>query len=64
MATPYIKTFQDRASPIIEQLILFHDHVILVLVIIITLVGYIISSLFFNTLIDRFLLENQKIEVF
>lgn len=54
--------FQDRASPLIEQLIFFHDHAILVLVLITTLVGYIISTLFFNTLTNRFLLEHQNIE--
>ena len=54
--------FQDRASPLIEQLIFFHDHAILVLVLITTLVGYIMSTLFFNTLTNRFLLEHQNIE--
>lgn len=54
--------FQDRASPLIEQLIFFHDHAMLVLVLITTLVGYIISTLFFNTLTNRFLLEHQNIE--
>ena len=54
--------FQDGASPLIEQLIFFHDHAILVLILITTLVGYIISTLFFNKLINRFLLEHQNIE--
>ena len=54
--------FQDRASPLIEQLIFFHDHAILVLVLITTLVGYIIATLFFNKLTNRFLLEHQNIE--
>ena len=54
--------FQDRASPLIEQLIFFHDHAILVLVLITTLVGYIISTLLFNKYTDRFLLEHQAIE--
>lgn len=54
--------FQDRASPLIEQLIFFHDHAILILILITTLVGYIISTLFFNKLTNRFLLEHQNIE--
>ena len=54
--------FQDRASPLIEQLIFFHDHAILVLIIITTLVAYIMGTLFFNKLINRFLLEHQNIE--
>lgn len=55
--------FQDRASPLIEQLTFFHDHAIIVLILITTLVGYIIGSLFFNSLTNRFLLENQTIEI-
>ena len=55
--------FQDRASPLIEQLTFFHDHAIIVLILITTFVGYIISSLFFNSLTNRFLLENQTIEI-
>jgi len=55
--------FQDRASPLIEQLIFFHDHTIVVLILITTLVGYIIATLFFNTLTNRFLLEGQTIEI-
>nr|YP_010891690.1 cytochrome c oxidase subunit II [Rhynchocinetes brucei]WJM99845.1 cytochrome c oxidase subunit II [Rhynchocinetes brucei] len=57
-------TFQDGASPIMEQLIFFHDHIMLILVLITTLVGFIMTSLFFNKSTDRFLLENQKIEIF
>lgn len=63
MATWSALRFQDRASPLIEQLIFFHDHAILVLIIITVLVGYIIGSLFFNSFTNRFLLEGQTIEV-
>lgn len=63
MATWRNLGFQDRASPLIEQLIFFHDHAIVVLVIITVFVAYIIATLFFNTFTNRFLLENQAIEV-
>lgn len=63
MATWSALGFQDRASPLIEQLIFFHDHAIVVLVIITILVGYIIASLFLNSHTFRFLLEGQTIEV-
>ena len=63
MATWAALRFQDRASPLIEQLIFFHDHAILVLILITTLVGYMIASLFFNSYTNRFLLEGQTIEV-
>nr|QFG40114.1 cytochrome c oxidase subunit 2 [Alpheus randalli] len=54
--------FQDSASPLMEQLIFFHDHAMLVLILITTLVGYMMSTLFVNKLINRFLLEHQNIE--
>lgn len=55
--------FQDSNSPLMEQLIFFHDHALLILVIITTLVGYLIIRLFFNGYTNRVLLEGQTIEV-
>jgi len=54
---------QDRASPLIEQLNFFHDHTILILIIITILVSYLIIILCFNTFTNRFLLHGQTIEV-
>lgn len=54
---------QNRTTPLIEQVIFFHDHTLIILIIITILVGYLIFNLFFNTYINRFLLENQLIEV-
>jgi cytochrome c oxidase subunit 2 len=54
---------QDRNSPLIEQLNFFHDHTLLILIIITVLVAYFIIMLFFNKLINRFLLHGQTIEV-
>ena len=62
MATWAQLNFQDAASPIIEQLHYFHDHTIIVLVIITVLVAYVIGSIFFNSTINRNLLDGQKIE--
>ena len=63
MATWGYLGLQDRASPLIEQLIFFHDHAIVVLILITTLVGYIMATLFSNTFTNRFLLEGQTIEI-
>nr|YP_009503164.1 cytochrome c oxidase subunit II [Gaetice depressus]AXA13766.1 cytochrome c oxidase subunit II [Gaetice depressus]UKU07865.1 cytochrome c oxidase subunit II [Gaetice depressus] len=63
MATWAYLNFQDSASPLMEQLIFFHDHIMLVIVLIVTFVGYMMSTLFFNSLINRYMLENQPIEV-
>lgn len=46
-----------------EQLIIFHDHTLLILLIITTIVAYIIRRLFINKFNYRFLLENQFIEI-
>lgn len=54
---------QDRASPLIEQLTFFHDHALLILVIITVLVSYIIVTLFFNQFTNRYLLHGQTIEI-
>lgn len=54
---------QDRASPLIEQLTFFHDHTILILVIITIIVSYLIIILFFNKFINRYLLHGQLIEI-
>nr|ANQ92678.1 cytochrome c oxidase subunit II [Bathynomus sp. YS-2016] len=55
--------FQNGASPLMEQLIFFHDHVMVLLVAITGLVGYIMSSVFFNHLTNRSMLESQTTEV-
>lgn len=54
---------QDRASPIIEQLIYFHDHAIIIIIIILIVVSYIIFRLTFNKYINRYILEGNIIEV-
>nr|CBL58215.1 cytochrome c oxidase subunit 2 [Micropsectra attenuata] len=54
---------QDSNSPIMEQLNFFHDHSLLILILVTTLVSYLMMSLFFNDLNNRFLLHGQTIEV-
>jgi len=54
---------QDSNSPIIEQLNFFHDHSLLILILVTSLVGYLIGTLFFNKLNNRFLLHGQTIEI-
>nr|YP_009643430.1 cytochrome c oxidase subunit II [Melamphaus rubrocinctus]APO08860.1 cytochrome c oxidase subunit II [Melamphaus rubrocinctus] len=53
---------QDGMTPLMEQLIFFHDHTIMILTMITFLVGYTMITLMFNNLINRFLLEGQTIE--
>nr|ALO77210.1 cytochrome c oxidase subunit 2 [Glaresis sp. GLA01] len=63
MATWKSSALQDSASPLMEQLMFFHDHALLILFMITMLVGYLMSSLFFNKYNHRFLLEEQTIEL-
>nr|ADF65620.1 cytochrome c oxidase subunit II [Vietnamella dabieshanensis] len=63
MATWSNLGFQDSNSPLMEQLTFFHDHTLLILVMITTLVGYFMLTLFFNSYTNRYLLEGQMIEV-
>lgn len=54
--------FQDAASPIILQLISFHDHTLIILTLVITIVSYAIFTLAINKFTNRYLLEAQQIE--
>lgn len=55
-------SFQDAASPVISQLIAFHDHTILILVLVTSIVTYAFIALMFNTYSSRYILEAQQIE--
>nr|WGO58070.1 cytochrome c oxidase subunit II [Rhabdoblatta omei] len=54
---------QDSASPIMEQLIYFHDHALMIIIMILMIVTYMMIMLTTNSFTDRFLLEGQLIEV-
>jgi len=53
---------QDANSPIIEELIFLHDFINIILVFIITFVGFIIVRILFNSFVNKNLLESQIIE--
>nr|UJH93355.1 cytochrome c oxidase subunit II [Conogethes punctiferalis] len=63
MATWSNLNLQNGASPLMEQIIFFHDHALIILIMITVLVGYLMMNLFFNKYINRFLLEGQMIEL-
>lgn len=63
MATWANLGLQDSNSPIIEQLNFFHDHALLIIILVTLSVGYLIGTLFFNKLNNRYLLHGQTIEV-
>nr|YP_009919119.1 cytochrome c oxidase subunit II [Cataclysta lemnata]QMP96712.1 cytochrome c oxidase subunit II [Cataclysta lemnata] len=63
MATWSNLNFQNSNSPLMEQIIFFHDHTLIILLMITILVGYLMINLFFNKFINRFLMEGQMIEL-
>nr|YP_009185790.1 cytochrome c oxidase subunit II [Atrecus affinis]ALO70360.1 cytochrome c oxidase subunit 2 [Atrecus affinis] len=63
MATWKTLTTQDSASPLMEQLMFFHDHAMMILLMITVLVGYLMILLFYNKYNYRHLLEGQMIEL-
>nr|AWV83720.1 cytochrome oxidase subunit II [Tettigarcta crinita] len=62
MSTWSDMNLQDGMSPLMEQLIFFHDHTLVILIVITFIVGYIMSMTMFNIFINRLLLEGQMIE--
>nr|NP_008385.1 cytochrome c oxidase subunit II [Florometra serratissima]AAD05076.1 cytochrome oxidase subunit II [Florometra serratissima] len=62
MATWLQLGFQDASSPLMEELIYFHDYILVVLVLITIIVFYGLFSLLFIVNTDRFFLDSQGVE--
>lgn len=56
-------SLQNASSPIIEQLIFFHDHTILILFIITSFISYILITIIINNYTNVKLYEGQIIEL-
>nr|YP_011010435.1 cytochrome c oxidase subunit 2 [Halovelia malaya]WPW47050.1 cytochrome c oxidase subunit 2 [Halovelia malaya] len=54
---------QDANSPIMEQLIFFHDNTMIILLAITTMIAWIMVKMISNKMINRFMMENQTIEI-
>lgn len=63
MATWLNLSLQDRASPLIEQLSFFHDHTIVLLLLITVIVGYTLRYIFSISYIRRNILHGHLIEI-
>nr|ALJ10639.1 cytochrome c oxidase subunit II [Bolitoglossa oaxacensis] len=63
MAHPSQLGFQDAASPIMEELLYFHDHALMAVFLISTLVLYIISAMMTTKLTNTNALDAQEIEM-
>nr|YP_010350308.1 cytochrome c oxidase subunit II [Ixodes australiensis]UOK09737.1 cytochrome c oxidase subunit 2 [Ixodes australiensis] len=54
--------FSDSNSPIMEQMIFFHDHSMLIITMITIITLYMIINILTNSFSSRFLMEGQEIE--
>nr|NP_443297.1 cytochrome c oxidase subunit II [Lampris guttatus]WNH24397.1 cytochrome c oxidase subunit II [Lampris guttatus]BAB70095.1 cytochrome c oxidase subunit II [Lampris guttatus] len=63
MAHPSQLGFQDAASPVMEELLHFHDHALMIVFLISTLVLYIILTTVSTKLTDKYILDSQEIEI-
>nr|QEJ81440.1 cytochrome c oxidase subunit 2 [Stenocladius sp. FM17] len=54
---------QDSISPIMEQLMFFHDHTMMILTVITLIVMLIMTSIMMNKMLNRSIMEKQMIEV-
>nr|YP_009650999.1 cytochrome c oxidase subunit II [Macropsis notata]AOW43941.1 cytochrome c oxidase subunit II [Macropsis notata] len=55
--------FQDPMTPMMEQLIMFNDHAMMIIIVITVTVMYMMMSIIMNKLINKNMLEGQLIEL-
>nr|WNH21182.1 cytochrome c oxidase subunit II [Calotomus carolinus] len=63
MAHPSQLGFQDAASPVMEELLHFHDHALMIVFLISTFVLYIIVAMVSTKLTNSYILDSQEIEI-
>nr|YP_007627177.1 cytochrome c oxidase subunit II [Chaeturichthys stigmatias]YP_009229142.1 cytochrome c oxidase subunit II [Amblychaeturichthys hexanema]AGH15491.1 cytochrome c oxidase subunit II [Chaeturichthys stigmatias]ALS46757.1 cytochrome c oxidase subunit II [Amblychaeturichthys hexanema]QDA81963.1 cytochrome c oxidase subunit II [Chaeturichthys stigmatias] len=63
MAYPSQLGFQDAASPVMEELLHFHDHALMIVLLISILVLYILVATVSTKLTNMYILDSQEIEI-
>nr|YP_010428270.1 cytochrome c oxidase subunit II [Potamotrygon falkneri]USN93719.1 cytochrome c oxidase subunit II [Potamotrygon falkneri] len=63
MAHPSQLGFQDAASPVMEELLYFHDHTLMIVFLISSLVLYVIVATVSTKLTNKHILDSQEIEI-
>nr|YP_009262175.1 cytochrome c oxidase subunit II [Notoraja tobitukai]ANI86709.1 cytochrome c oxidase subunit II [Notoraja tobitukai] len=63
MAHPSQLGFQDAASPVMEELLHFHDHTLMIIFLISALILYIIIAMVTTKLTNKYILDSQEIEI-
>nr|YP_010381659.1 cytochrome c oxidase subunit II [Cylindratus longicephalus]UDL72034.1 cytochrome c oxidase subunit 2 [Cylindratus longicephalus] len=52
----------NSASPIMEQLVMFHDHTMMIIIMILSITMFMMKSIIKNKFLSRNMLENQTLE--
>lgn len=60
---PWQLGFQDAASPVMEEIIFFHDQIMFILIIIITIVFWMIARVLTTKRYNKYLFEGTLIEI-
>nr|YP_010885441.1 cytochrome c oxidase subunit II [Congrogadus subducens]QXP99618.1 cytochrome c oxidase subunit II [Congrogadus subducens] len=63
MSYPSQFGFQDATSPLMEELLHFHDHALMIVFLISALVLYIILAMVTTKMTDKYILDSQLIEI-
>nr|YP_009494821.1 cytochrome c oxidase subunit II [Bathyraja meridionalis]YP_009860937.1 cytochrome c oxidase subunit II [Bathyraja eatonii]AWO66640.1 cytochrome c oxidase subunit II [Bathyraja meridionalis]QKI31870.1 cytochrome c oxidase subunit II [Bathyraja eatonii] len=63
MAHPSQLGFQDAGSPVMEELLHFHDHTLMIVFLISALILYIIIAMVTTKLTNKYILDSQEIEI-
>nr|YP_001798495.1 cytochrome c oxidase subunit II [Friesea antarctica]ABS57593.1 cytochrome c oxidase subunit II [Friesea antarctica] len=56
--------FQNACSPLMEELIFFHDHLMTILILITMIISYSMVSTTTNNILNKIMLESQPLELF
>nr|YP_010983064.1 cytochrome c oxidase subunit II [Rhipicephalus pumilio]WOH23048.1 cytochrome c oxidase subunit II [Rhipicephalus pumilio] len=56
-------SFSDMNSPIMEQMVFFHDHSMMIILMITILTIYMITNILMNNFLSRSMMEGQEIEI-
>nr|YP_010324913.1 cytochrome c oxidase subunit II [Haemaphysalis tibetensis]UNO54042.1 cytochrome c oxidase subunit 2 [Haemaphysalis tibetensis]UNO54081.1 cytochrome c oxidase subunit 2 [Haemaphysalis tibetensis]UTV01446.1 cytochrome c oxidase subunit 2 [Haemaphysalis tibetensis] len=63
MMTWSLTSFPDSTSPIMEQMVFFHDHSMMIILMITIITIYMLINIFINKLTSRSMMEGQEIEI-
>nr|YP_010983051.1 cytochrome c oxidase subunit II [Haemaphysalis warburtoni]WOH23040.1 cytochrome c oxidase subunit II [Haemaphysalis warburtoni] len=63
MMTWSLISFPDSTSPIMEQMVFFHDHSMMIILMITIITIYMLANIMINKMTSRSMMEGQEIEI-